>query len=88
MYLQNRTQISERQRMAQRNTYSQTTVQQKILYTNKHCDIKHIINARFLFPFISNSATLSHSDAWLGRARARAINSVRTSHEAQYISVV
>jgi hypothetical protein len=38
------------------------------LYTNKHCDIKHIINVRFLFPFISNSATLSHSEAWPGTA--------------------
>jgi hypothetical protein len=38
-----------RQRMAQRNTYSQTMVQQRILYTNKHCDIKHIINVRFSF---------------------------------------
>jgi hypothetical protein len=43
-------------------------VQQRILYTNKHLDIKHIINVRFLFPFISNSATLSHSVAWLGTA--------------------
>jgi hypothetical protein len=38
------------------------------LYTNKHCDIKHIINVRFLFPFISNSATLSHSEVWPGTA--------------------
>jgi hypothetical protein len=49
-------------------TYPQTMVQQRILYTNTHCDIKHIINVRFLFPFISNSATLSHSEAWPGTA--------------------
>jgi hypothetical protein len=32
---------------------AQTMEQQKILYTHKHCEIMHITNVRFLFPFSS-----------------------------------
>jgi hypothetical protein len=31
--------------------------QQKILYTHKHCEIIHIRNVRFLFPFFSINQT-------------------------------
>jgi hypothetical protein len=32
---------------------AQTMEQQKILYTHRHCEIKHIRNVRFLFSFFS-----------------------------------
>jgi hypothetical protein len=32
---------------------AQTMEQQKILYTHKHCEIKHIRNMRFLFSFFT-----------------------------------
>jgi hypothetical protein len=32
---------------------AQTMEQQKILYTHKYCEIKHIRNVRFLFSFFS-----------------------------------
>jgi hypothetical protein len=32
---------------------SQTVEQQTVLYTHKHCEIKHIRNVRFLFYFFS-----------------------------------
>jgi hypothetical protein len=33
--------------------FSVIVLQQKILYTHKHCEIKHIGNVRFLFSFFS-----------------------------------
>jgi hypothetical protein len=36
---------------------AQTMEQQKILYTHKHCEIIHIKNVRFLFPFFSINHT-------------------------------